>query len=434
MSDGSYPYATQLKEIPRACVQSPLTDPEDPRWIDFSEARGDQVTELQRLFDWRTSGDPPVHAAIFSHRGAGKSTEILRLLGRIAGEYHPLYLEANVEMDPHSIPLEDLLMVIATRLEAEMRAQGLPLDGALLREVHDWFSSVIQQTEWGRTYQGRIEAGAKGELRIPFFRLFADAVALFKTESIYREQVRHEIKKYPAQLLEKINQLLDAANEALGERELLLVIDNLDRYPPDIIDTLLVRNAAVLKSLRCCVLYTPPISLYFQPQSEPIDQLYACHVMSTVRLRRAEQPFDAFDGPGHQLMVDALAKRMDIARLIPHPGTLARLVAVTGGAIRDLLDLVSQAAFLSKEPFIDVIAAEKAISRRRQRLRDLVRASGFIDALRRLHKEHQVFRDENDHCLRLLYLRLAFKYNGDGWYDVHPLVAELPEFAGPSDS
>ena len=28
----------------------------------------------------------------------------------------------------------------------------------------------------------------------------------------------------------------------------------------------------------------------------------------------------------------------------------------------------------------------------------------------------------------VLFHFLAFKYNGDGWYDVHPLVAEIPEF------
>ena len=27
----------------------------------------------------------------------------------------------------------------------------------------------------------------------------------------------------------------------------------------------------------------------------------------------------------------------------------------------------------------------------------------------------------------VLYQQLAFKYNGTIWYDVHPLVAELPE-------
>ena len=102
------------------------------------------------------------------------------------------------------------------------------------------------------------------------------------------------------------------------------------------------------------------------------------------------------------------------------------LIAASGGAIRELLDLVSQAAYLAAGEVITVADVERATARRKQRLRDLINANGWMDALRRLAREKQIFPDEK--CLAVLFHRLAFKYNGDGWYDVHPLVAELPEF------
>ena len=43
----------------------------------------------------------------------------------------------------------------------------------------------------------------------------------------------------------------------------------------------------------------------------------------------------------------------------------------------------------------------------------------------KLAKRKQIFED--DRCLAVLFYRLAFKYNGDGWYDIHPLVAESPK-------
>ena len=67
-----------------------------------------------------------------------------------------------------------------------------------------------------------------------------------------------------------------------------------------------------------------------------------------------------------------------------------------------------------------------ALGLRRQRLRDLVNANGWMATLVRVATNKQIFEDER--CLAVLFNRLAFKYNGDGWYDVHPLVAELPEF------
>ena len=35
--------------------------------------------------------------------------------------------------------------------------------------------------------------------------------------------------------------------------------------------------------------------------------------------------------------------------------------------------------------------------------------------------------DEDDSCQDVLYHRLAFKYDGEGWYDIHPLVDEIEE-------
>ena len=35
---------------------------------------------------------------------------------------------------------------------------------------------------------------------------------------------------------------------------------------------------------------------------------------------------------------------------------------------------------------------------------------------------------DDPRAFEVLFYYLAFKYNGEGWYDIHPLVAEIPEF------
>ncbi|AKT40855.1 hypothetical protein [Chondromyces crocatus] len=65
--------------------------------------------------------------------------------------------------------------------------------------------------------------------------------------------------------------------------------------------------------------------------------------------------------------------------------------------------------------------AERSITRRKQRIRDLINANGWMDALRQIADDKQISPDPK--CLAVLFHRLAFKYNGEGWYDVHPLVA-----------
>jgi hypothetical protein len=149
-------------------------------------------------------------------------------------------------------------------------------------------------------------------------------------------------------------------------------------------------------------------------------------VLYTVRLRRRDQRYDEFDGPGRDLMEKALRLRINLDRMIPDPEARDRLIAASGGAIRELLDLVAQAAYLASGDVIALEDVERAVARRMDRMRDLINANGWMDALRRLAREKQIFPDPK--CLAVLFHRLAFKYNGEGWYDVHPLVAELPEF------
>ncbi|WP_437311343.1 hypothetical protein [Sorangium sp. So ce388] len=117
---------------------------------------------------------------------------------------------------------------------------------------------------------------------------------------------------------------------------------------------------------------------------------------------------------------------MDLDAVIPEREARDRLIAASGGAVRELLDLVSQAAYMAHGAVITRADVERAVSSRRQRMRDLINANGWLDALVRLARDKQIFPDKA--CMDVLFHRPAFKYNGDGWYDVHPLVAEIPEF------
>lgn len=73
----------------------------DPRWHDVSAARGDKAIERVRRCLERTPPGTPVHIALASHRGAGKSTEMRRLTQSLAARYHAIYVMATEEMDPN---------------------------------------------------------------------------------------------------------------------------------------------------------------------------------------------------------------------------------------------------------------------------------------------------------------------------------------------
>jgi hypothetical protein len=424
---GALAPATSLRDIARNCEPEVPLASDDARWQDFSAARGDEAASaLTRELSWRQP-EQFIHAAFVSHRGAGKSTEILRLAERLRGAYEPIYLEATREMDPLRIETEELLLNLALSVEETMRLRGTPLPEELLGRVQTWFNEVLRTTKWAKGFSAEAAAGVEGKLGLPYVgSLFGSVKALFKQESEYRTEIKEVLRKYPGTLLQSVNDLFDAANALLGERSLLVIVDNLDRYDPEIVDRLLVAGADRIRQLRCSLILTPPVGLLLQPQSTQLDALYSCHFLHAVRLRSPEQAYDLFDGPGRDLMEQALARRIDLDAMLPDKATRDRLISASGGAIRELLQLVFRAALLARGDVILESDAERAVSQRKQRLRDLINVNGWLGALLEIAEKKQLGSDA--HSRSVLFHYLAFKYNGDGWYDVHPLVAEIPEF------
>ncbi|MRG90655.1 hypothetical protein [Polyangium spumosum] len=420
--------ARTLGAVMRACnTESPLQG-DDPRFLDLAEGRGDHATErlIRRLR--KTERGELLHAAFVGHRGAGKTTEIQRVLRDVADLYLPVYIEATLEMDSIRIEVEDLLLNIAIAVEAEMRRIGKELPQELLERVEGWFAEKVRTTRWAHGLGADVVTGAEGKLAAPFVAsLFAQARTLLKYESEYRTEVKQVLKQYPGTLLQSVNDILDAAHERLDGRSLLVVIDNLDRYEPTVIDELLVATSDRIRRLRCCLLLTPPVSLLLQPKSARLDDRYACFDLFTVRLRKPEQRYDEFDAgaPGRDLLEQALGKRIDVGVMIPEKEARDRLIAASGGAIRELLELTSLSAEFARGDVILEADVEKALAYKKQRMRDQINVNDWWPALRDIAETKQVTADPRS--LNLLFYRFVFKYNGEGWYDIHPLIAELKE-------
>lgn len=422
------PRATTLDDAYRTCNHDKPLQPDDERYEDLSAARGDDTAKRLKQRLMRAEPDEFVHVAFVSHRGAGKTTEILRVCDHLKHSHFSYYFESNTRLDDRHITAEDLLLSLALGVQDCFEANDLPLPDKLVAEVQGWFSEIVKSTEWGTQLSADLKssAGAGGE--IPFFaKLKVELQGLLRAESKYRRQVQEAFRRYPGTLIRYVNNLLDAANARLGDRQLLIVLDNLDRYDPQVVDDLLFKNGRPLRGLRCHLIVTPPIALYYRPMTEQLAQSYLPELMYTVRLRRQDQPYGAFDpqSPARGLLVEALDKRMDVAKLIPDTAAVDRLVSASGGAIRDLLRLVRESILLVGGATLDLATINRAATRLRIDMRDRINANGWAPTLARVMRDHQV-NDETD-CMDLLYQQLVFRYNGSGWYDVHPLVAEIPE-------
>lgn len=136
----------------------------DPRYVDFSSVRDSGSVARLRTLLQRQPGDRWLHAVFASHRGAGKSTELLHLQHDVSDRYYTIYFEANVELDPQGFSMEELLLVLARVVEERMRDdRQTPLDGSLLQKIEDWFAEVVFADDEGRSYLAAVKTEAKAE-------------------------------------------------------------------------------------------------------------------------------------------------------------------------------------------------------------------------------------------------------------------------------
>jgi hypothetical protein len=233
--------AATVQETQWACELTPLPGG-DPRWVDFREIRGTDVQErLKRLLIKPESAKGKglfSHISFAGHRGCGKSTELLRVSEVLkANRFFVVSCLANEELDITDLEYSDLLLAASKVLVGDVGKQ-FPLDEQLLEQMTNWFTEITEIDTTTVKKELELKTSAEAGAKVPFLAsVLAKLTALIKGTEESRKEIRQKVLKSPDQLIFSINQILDECHRAIRAGgpydELLLIFDNLDRYPPD---------------------------------------------------------------------------------------------------------------------------------------------------------------------------------------------------------
>ncbi len=427
--------ATTLRQAYRNCSPAPLR-PDHPWYVDLGPARGgDLKPSILKRFQFKDAGTPGqsdtwMRMLFLGLRGSGKTTEIHRLTAELRHKYEVVYLEANTELNASEFDLSELILSVAVGVERHMREyvhQPLPADALL--QLQSWFAEVTHEKIDERVAQLQVQAKLAAEVTSTPAKYFASVLGMLKRTSTQREKVVAQIRKYPSELVSLANQLIAVAHEHLdGDRELLVVVDNLDRYNPETVDACLCAGVEHLRSLDLNLLLTPPVNLLLNPRSEPLNNLYITEFMFTPALRRPADPPDVVKDPGRALFRQALSKRLDLDAVFdPLDAVLDQVLQYTGGSLRDLMEHLREACVIATGPRLTPADIDTALRKRSGVIRDQVQLSGMADVLVQIERTHRLSPGHN--ALQLLYRRWVLKYNGEEWYALHPYTRLLPEIA-----
>lgn len=426
-----------LKKIYNAFDPFHPLSADDPVYVDCREVRGDSniIVELGReiLFSERMTCQ-----LYGGHRGAGKSTELLRFKKYLEdNNCFVVYFGADEEdIDPEDAQYTDILLACTRHLiEALREANPQPLLNWLQNRWDDLKELALTEVAFDKlTLEGQIAQ-------------FGKLTANLRTEPSQRQKIRERVNPHTVTLINALNQFIKDAKSKLpsGRSQLVVIADNLDRIVPIVQedgrtnhDHIFIDRNEQLKALDCDMIYTVPISMLYSKHAADLRYNYGdSQILPMIMVRKQDNSVYEL---GVSKVKEIIAKRVShflfnsslVPRIFESEETLTRLCLMSGGHVRELMLLVREAIVQTDTLPISGQAVQRAITKARDVYRRTVEREQW-PILTEVYQSKQLQNDDSyrslllSRCL-LEYVEFDEKSELKRWCDVHPLIVGLPEF------
>jgi hypothetical protein len=408
----------------------------DAAYVNCDEVRGDgdilmdlgnQIRRSQYKSCYLYSG----------HRGAGKSTELLRLQDHLTKQgCYVIYFAADEEdVNREDTEYTDILLACTRHLLKDLKTAN---PKPLLNWLKDRWGELQDLAQSPVTLDGLTV-----ELAL---QQFTKLTANLRTEPTLRYQIRQKITRYTPNLIEALNQFIAESKKTLPSgTKLVLIVDGLDRLAPIYQDNgrsnheeIFLDRSEQLKALDCYLVYTAPISLIYSKFSTEIKENYGNpEVLPMLMIRTREG--EVYQS-GLAKMKEIVAKRVSLrapklnleTEVFDPPATIERLCLMSGGQVRELISLIQGAINKTGTLPISSRALNRASSDSRLVYEQAVEAHEW-EMLANVFKTKDI---EHDNQYRnLLFNRCVLEYrylDEEGerqrWYNVHPLLHNSKRF------
>jgi hypothetical protein len=425
--------ARNLTEAYDICDVKPLQGEDIKRYyLPLKEARNTEaIIQVGQILQQQK---PETFCTILftGHRGCGKSTELYRIKEYWQANYLTIYLNAEEETDINDIAYIDIYLMVIRQVEVALRNLKISFDSGLLKSVEDWFKQVTKESEESVNFSLDTEAEASLGAEAPFLAKFLFKLkGIIKNSTTQKTTIRETLTREVTRFKGDINLLLSDGLKKLRKnypeyKGFLVIIDNLDRCPPEVSNSLFFDHAEQLKGLHSTLIYTVPISVLYSLKglSNSFDDPHILPMINIYKLDRELYPL-AHSPEALNAVAAIIEKRVESDRIFASREQLIELVKASGGHIRQLMQLMQRACLTasgrghSKIEAEDVDYASKQLQFSFERT---LRKNHFQElAYVAINKE---FSDnEEDLNVQLLYSTSVLEYNGsDRWNYPNPLL------------
>lgn len=380
------------------------------------------------------------HLLFVGAKGCGKSTELNKMQEELMGEFAVLSYSVMEELDPQSLEYIELFIVTMQRLFKLAVEKGLDIDEGFLKKIENWTQTKEISEIKDKHFSAEAEAGVGAKSGVPFFLdFFAKLKSAARTSKSFKETIKETIEPRLADLINLCNELITEVRIALtGQyKDLIIIIEDLDKIPLPQAEKLFFDYPHQLTQLKAIVVYTFPVSLYYNTGFGVIRP-YFKKVVELPMIKISQKDGSSYD-TGREVMRSIVDARINPA-LFANDTILPKFIAITGGGIRDLFDMLNAAATAAGYKKSATISDEHynyAHNQLKGAYRNTIAdflddkgalkypASAFYNALNALECTADKKPDNSEVMMLLRQNLCVLSYNGEGWCDVHPIMKEV---------
>jgi hypothetical protein len=439
------PPVTTLDEVKRVLDPKPLRSSElDELFVETNDARDPKVSRRDEIAE--NLADSRAKVLLAGHGGTGKSTELVKLRSEHDDRFLFIQLSIVADGDPAKVNVEGLLVLIAEAVLRHMGERGIELDEGSLQRIYGWFDQTFNVKETSRAHGTEVDGGIalQGSFLAKLLGLTATLKGGIKTGSTIISKTIHEDESRLPDLAAHCGALLKEAELAIAGRgkDLVLIIEDLDKVTVEAADRLFIDNPAPLAGLPSRAVFTAPIFLLCNPRAAVLSSHFEIVTMPMIKIE--DQQGKRFE-PGWEVIRDILAHRINLKKCADDDA-IELAISKTAGVLRHLFETLRHAARAAGQDYRRNGREEERITGPDvryglDRMRaDIIRRIGVMglpeefrdietsqlyQRLREFNRPKPASSDRIN--LLLMQAHALLEFNGKQWHRVHPLVAEYLE-------
>jgi hypothetical protein len=376
------------------------------------------------------------------HRGAGKSTELLRLQADLnqKGCFVVYFAADQDDLDPEDTEYTDILIACTRRLLEQLK-------NANPQPLLTWLNERQQDLKELAFTEIRFD-DLKLETAIGLFGKLSSNIRAIPNE---RAKIRAKLDPHTVTLLSALNEFIQDGKRHLPteQSQLVVIVDNLDRIVPvnreekrTNHEEIFIDRANQLKGLDCHLIYTIPISMVYSSRVADLRDIYDNDplVLPMIMVEMPDNQTVCKEGMdqlkeliGRRVRKYAPTQLLE-TNIFESLEVLEKLCLMSGGHIRNVMLLIRSAFDHIESLPITKQAVQRSITQAREIYHRTVEENQW-NLLAEVYKSKAIKND--DEYRKLLFNRCILQYaffDDEGemqvWYDVHPLIRAIPEFKG----